>query len=87
MQPLVAAVGSDQWSAPTPCAGWDVRGLLGHLVGGNQVFAAAIGGDPAGEARTVLAADPLGADPAAAYADAAAAVAAAFRAPGGWSGR
>jgi len=79
VQPLVAAVGSDQWSAPTPCGDWDVRRLLGHLVGGNRLFAAALGGVSLEQARQALAGDPLGADPAAAYADAAAEVAAAFR--------
>ena len=65
VQPLVAAVGSEQWSAPTPCAGWDVRALVTHLVGGNRVFAAAIRGVPLDEARTVLAGDLLGDDAAA----------------------
>jgi uncharacterized protein (TIGR03086 family) len=81
MQPLVAAIGSDQWSAPTPCGDWDVRALLAHVVGGNRVFAAALRGVPIEEARKALA-DPLGADPVGAYADSAAALAAAFRAPG-----
>ena len=82
MQPLVAAVGSDQWSGPTPCGGWDVRGLLAHVVGGNRVFAAAARGASLAEARQALAGDPLGPDPAAAYAQAAEEVAAAFREPG-----
>jgi uncharacterized protein (TIGR03086 family) len=82
MQPLVAAVGSDQWSAPTPCADWDVRALLTHVVGGNRVFAAALRGTPLEQARQALTGDLLGADPAAAYADAAAEVAAEFRAQG-----
>jgi uncharacterized protein (TIGR03086 family) len=82
LQPLVAAVGSDQWDAPTPCGDWDVRRLLGHVVGGNQAFAAALGGASLAEARQALAGDPLGADPVVAYAESAAAVAAAFRAPG-----
>jgi uncharacterized protein (TIGR03086 family) len=82
MRPLVAAVGSDQWTAPTTCGDWDVRALLAHVVGGNRVFAAALGGAPLEQARRVLAGDPLGADPDAAYAEAAAAVAAALRAPG-----
>jgi uncharacterized protein (TIGR03086 family) len=82
MQPLVAAVGTDQWSAPTPCGDWDVRRLLAHVVGGNRVFAAALGGAPLEQARQALAGDPLGEDPVVAYAESAAAVAAAFRAPG-----
>lgn len=28
-----ADVPADRWSAPTPCAGWSVRDLAGHLVG------------------------------------------------------
>jgi uncharacterized protein (TIGR03086 family) len=28
----VAQVGPDQWSAPTPCAEWDVRTLVNHIV-------------------------------------------------------
>lgn len=28
-----AAVPSDAWTAPTPCAGWSVRDLAGHVVG------------------------------------------------------
>ena len=82
VRPLVAAVGSDQWSARTPCADWDVRALVTHVVGGNRLFAAAVRGVPLAEARQELAGDQLGDDPAAAYADAAAEVAAAFRAHG-----
>jgi uncharacterized protein (TIGR03086 family) len=82
VQPLVAAIGSDQWTAPTPCPDWDVRALLGHLVGGNVVFAAALRGVPLAEARQALAGDPLGADPVTAYAQAAAEVSAAFELPG-----
>ena len=82
MRPLVAAIGSDQWSAPTPCGDWDVRGLLAHVVGGNRVFAAALRGVPLAEARRALSGDPLGPDPAAAYGQAAEEIAAAFREPG-----
>ncbi len=82
MQPLVAAIGSDQWSAPTPCGDWDVRGLLAHVVGGNRVFAAALRGASLEQARQELAGDPLGPDPVTAYGQAAEAVAAAFREPG-----
>ena len=78
VEPLVAAVGSDQWDAATPCPGWDVRALLDHLVRGNARYAAALAGqEPPGQD-----ADSLGADPVGAYRDSAAAVVAAFRAPG-----
>ena len=29
----VNAVTHDQWNDPTPCAGWTVRELVGHVVG------------------------------------------------------
>ncbi|WFE21839.1 TIGR03086 family metal-binding protein [Solwaraspora sp. WMMD937] len=32
---LVAQIGADQWSAPTPCSEWDVRALVDHVVRGN----------------------------------------------------
>ena len=32
---LVAGVGPDQWSDPTPCEDWDVRTLVNHIVSGN----------------------------------------------------
>ena len=30
---LIAAIDADQAGLPTPCAGWDVRTLVGHLTG------------------------------------------------------
>ena len=82
LQPMVAAVGSDQWDDATPCSDWDVRALITHVVGGNRVFASALRGVPLEQARQALPGDLLGADPAAAYADAAEDLAAAFRAYG-----
>src|SRR5690242_6568119 len=32
---------------PSGCAGWDIRGVLSHLVGGNIRFAQALRGEPA----------------------------------------
>ena len=48
---LVAAVRPGEWDAPTPCADWDVRALVGHLTGGNRHLAAALRGGAAGDAR------------------------------------
>jgi uncharacterized protein (TIGR03086 family) len=42
---LIGNIASDQWSSPTPCAEWDLRQLVGHLVGGNQRFAAMLSAD------------------------------------------
>lgn len=76
---LVAAVGPDRFRDPTPCADWDVRALLGHLVWENVIWAGLASG-----ARTPP--DPdvhrLGGDHVAAFRDAAAATLTAFRRPG-----
>jgi uncharacterized protein (TIGR03086 family) len=48
---LIAGVQDDQWGLPTPCAEYDVRALVDHVVGWVQVFDAgchgkAVEGDP-----------------------------------------
>ena len=32
----VTTVRPEQWGLPTPCAGWDVRALVNHVVSGNR---------------------------------------------------
>jgi uncharacterized protein (TIGR03086 family) len=77
---VVKATSAGQMSAPTPCAEWDVRALLNHVIGtlwlaegllADQAprYPVAPGGLPPG--------DLAGDDPAAAYAEAASAAAAA----------
>lgn len=57
----------DRWSAPTPCAGWDVRALVGHLVAENRWTAELLAGRTVADVGDSLDGDLLGADPAAAW--------------------
>ncbi|MFK0292548.1 TIGR03086 family metal-binding protein [Streptomyces sp. NPDC090442] len=75
---LVRAVGPDQLDLPTPCADWDVRALLAHLVWENLMWAGLAAGTP----RSDAGADHLGEDPLAAFQAAARSALAAFRRPG-----
>jgi uncharacterized protein (TIGR03086 family) len=56
----------DRLDAPTPCAGWDVRTLLNHMVESQQYFARSA----RGEAATISPDPPdlIGDDPGAVYA-------------------
>ncbi|GID97866.1 hypothetical protein Adi01nite_72780 [Amorphoplanes digitatis] len=64
---LISGIAESQWSDPTPCADWDVRALVDHVVAGNALFAAALSGQ-GGKPDD--------------YADSAERLLAAFRAPG-----
>jgi uncharacterized protein (TIGR03086 family) len=71
---IVAGVREDQWDDSTPCAGWTVRDLVLHLVGGVRMFVALLRDEtPAGD---------LGDDPVAAYWLAGTDLVAAFGRPG-----
>lgn len=76
---VVTRISPADWSAPTPCAEWNLADLLAHMTAQHRGFAAAIAGrgaDP-GVWRPL----PLGDDPVQAYAEAGEAVIAAFAAP------
>jgi uncharacterized protein (TIGR03086 family) len=73
----VQAVRADQLAGPTPCHDWDVTALLAHLIGGHEMFAAALG-----QPLPPAAADPSVTALATRYRDAAAASLDAFAAPG-----
>ena len=53
----VAGVTDDQLTAPTPCAEWDVRELMDHVIGDTWMFAAALGGPAADDDPAAAGAD------------------------------
>src|SRR5437879_1331617 len=76
---VIAGIRPDQLGDPTPCTEWDVRTLLGHLIGVMQgIGASARGEAPEGRA----AAAELGDDPAGTFRQAADANLAAWGRPG-----
>ena len=79
---IVTGVAADQWDAATPCADWDARDLVNHLVAGNLWAAELAAGGTIEGAGTRLDGDLLGDEPSAAYAASASAAAEVFRRPG-----
>jgi uncharacterized protein (TIGR03086 family) len=79
---IVDGVAADRWHAATPCAGWDARSLVNHLVAGNLWAAELAAGGTIEGAGSRLDGDLLGDDPAAAYVVSASAAAAVFHRPG-----
>src|SRR5690606_30226811 len=75
---IVAGIGADQLTLPTPCPDFDVQDLLGHLVVGNRRWAAMAQGAPA--ASIPLEPEPTD-DWSAAYDDSATAAGEAWRDP------
>jgi uncharacterized protein (TIGR03086 family) len=57
LEPLLGRVASgitpDALHAPTPCANFDVHGVLGHMIGGATMFAAGFRGEAAPAAPVV----------------------------------
>lgn len=76
---VLSAVGADRLGHATPCAGWDVRALVNHIVGGMHFFHAAMTGQ---EASTSQAPDFSAGDFAADYETTAKQVVADFQADG-----
>jgi uncharacterized protein (TIGR03086 family) len=63
----VHGVRPGQWNLATPCAEWDVRALVNHVVGENRWAVPLFGGGTIDEVGDRLDGDLLGADPAAAW--------------------
>lgn len=78
---LIANTRPDQMDAQTPCAKWKVRDLVNHMVGGGQMFGAALAGETVGDLDAPMP-DLLGDDPTAAWDAAAQAFCAGADSPG-----
>jgi len=78
----VHAVGDDRWTHDTPCAGWDVRALVNHLVNEALWVKPLVDGLTIAEVGGRLDGDLLGDDPKAAFDRAAAEATAAATEPG-----
>lgn len=76
---VARALAPDQLDRATPCAGWDVRDLLAHMIGQNYGFGAAA---TQRVDAAAFASRPLGPDPAGEYATSAGFVVNAFATPG-----
>lgn len=78
----LCAVRPEQWTAPTPCAEWDVRHLVNHVTRGNINYIALLDGASAADFLRLREEDALGGDPVGAYTRSVRTCAAAFRRPG-----
>src|SRR4029079_19024362 len=79
---VVAGIRDDDWTRPTPCADWDVRALLNHLVAGNWWASRLASGATIDEVGTDYDGDVLSPSPLGEYHESAVAAARAFDAPG-----
>jgi uncharacterized protein (TIGR03086 family) len=77
----VGQVGDGDWGRPTPCAEWDVRALVNHVVGANVRYQMLLQGAPLDEVEATRTIDYLGGAPLESFETTAAAVVRAFADP------
>jgi uncharacterized protein (TIGR03086 family) len=78
----VGQIRPDQWAAPTPCAGWDVRTLVNHVAAEELWTPPLMAGRTIAEVGDRFDSDVLGEDPVAAHNEAAGAAIEAVAADG-----
>lgn len=76
------AVRPEQWTAPTPCAEWQVSNLVNHMTRGNLNYVSLLDGGSAADFLRLRDEDALNGDPVGAYVRSVRECAAAFRRPG-----
>lgn len=78
----VSAIDDDQWRTPTPCAEWDVRALVSHLVYENRWTPPLMSGATMTEVGDRFEGDLLGAEPKRAWDESSREAVAAVQEPG-----
>lgn len=79
---ILSQVTPDQYEHPTPCASWNVRAVVNHIVEGANWFALCVNGGAAPDPDPTHGVDYAAGDVLAAYDQGAAATLAAFASPG-----
>ena len=64
---LVERIGDGQWCEPTPCAAWNVRQLVNHVVFEHRWAVPLFAGQTVADVGDAFDGDLLGADPVAAW--------------------